>query len=678
MRASLPLNRDRPIVSIQRLPPWLTDGLLVALIVLPFIMIEMRRVRDILTIRHPDFFPITEWALALRVGEWAPWVNWQYPVGYPLLLRFGMSLGIGAVRVGHGLSILGGVLALISIYWTTKRLTQERWLAWFSAVFLSITSVFLWFGSYEGMDMLAAGLQLLSLAVLVQGEQRRWCAFAAGVLAGFSYMVRYTGQVTAAMCAIYLLIVALLRRRKSRWFALASYVIGFALGAGVQLTLSTAVTGTPFYTDQGRGVWFHVTGKHDFVSEWAQAPEGVTVAQVFADNPRRFVTYWWTTFSSFWLKSAGLLLDPPLTLLSQAGMLFTWFAGRHIRLPHRLLLSGFVLGHLAALGLMRMDPRFLIIVLPFMALGSVYFLWAVVPDQFHTRWGMLPLNKVVLVGALLWGVFVPLNFVRDAPGPDMRVIQPSNLLHTAGMRSAQEVVSTAISLHDVTALTGRRFDQLYWVAPHLDLESELLTFVQGAGYRFVLYDAETGSRVFAGLVELLTPGHRPVPGLTPVRVAEDRSYAVYRIEPRTPMPAHWMGAQLEQGITLIGYDLHLSEDLPRGNGHGAGVYLYWQNQGNISASYKVSVQVLSSSGVLVAQDDSIPAQWTSPTITWQSGEVVVDFHAIHLGPDLPPGDYTVMTVMYSETDGRRLALVDGAGHRIDDKVVLEKIALGAR
>ena len=677
MRLSLPLNKDRSATSRHCLRLWFTEGVLVALIVLPFVLIEMRRVGDTITIRNPDFFPITKWALALRIGEWKPWVSWQYPVGYPILLRLGMSLGISAVRVGHGLSILGGVLSLISTYWLTRKLTQRRWLAWFSAAFLSTTNVFLWFSSYEGMDMLAAGLQLLSLAALVQGEQRRWGTFAAGALAGLSYMVRYSGQVTAAVCAIYLLVVALLDRQKLRWLALASYVIGFLLGAGGQLTLSTAVTGTPLYTDQGHGVWFHVTGKHDFVKEWAQAPAGVTVAQVFAENPRRFVTYWWKTFSSFWTDPAWLLLDAPLALVSQAGMLFTWLAGKRIRPTHRLLLSSFVLGHLAALGLMRLDPRFLVIVLPVMALGSVYFLWAIVPDQCHTRWGTLPLNKVVLVGTLLWTASVPLSFLRDAPGPDMSVIQPSNLLHAAGMKSAQEVVSTAIPLHDVAAPTRRRFDQLYWVAPGLNSESELLSLARCAGYRFVLYDAETGSRAFPGLVELLDPGHRPVPGLTPVHVTEDKSYAVYRIEPDTPTPEYWVGAQLAQGITLIGYDLYLSEDLPRGNGHQAGIYLYWQSQGNISASYKVSVQVLNSAGQLVAQDDSIPAQWTSPTTTWQPEETLVDLHAIQLGPDLPPGDHTVLAVLYSEADGKRLALVNDSGHQVDDKVILEQIVLEA-
>lgn len=669
------LDQDRSATYKHRLRLYFSEAALIALFLLPFTLLELWHVRDIITVRNPDFFPITKWALALKIGEWEPWINWQYPAGYPVLLRLGMSLGLSSLRVGQGLSILGGILALLSIYWLSKKLTHDRLIAWFSAAFLSTSSVFLRFSNYEGMDMLSAGLQLFALTILVQGEQRRGATFVAGVLAGLAYMVRYTGQITAALCVLYLLIAAILDRQKPRWVALAAYVIGFLLAAGPQLALSTAVVGTPFYSDQGRGVWFHITGKHDFVNEWAQAPQGVTVLQVFAQDSRRFISYWWNTFSSFWLKPVGLLLDAPLTLLSQAGMLFTWLAGRRIRSAHRLLLSGFVLAHLAVLGLMRMDPRFLIIVLPFMTWGSVYFLWAVVPQQLCTRWAGLPLNKIVLAGALLWTILVPVNFARDAPQPDTSVIEPSNMLHAAGMRSAQEVVSTAIPLHDVASPTRRRFDQLYWTEPDINSEDELLSFVRSAGYRFILYDADTGRRAFPGLIELLTPGRRPVPGFTPLHIAQDKSYAIYRVEPDTPAPEHRLEAQLEQDITLLGYDMYLSQDQPRGSGYRLGLYLYWQNQGNILANCKVSIQVLNSSGQLIAQHDGIPAQWTSPTPTWQPGKTVIDFHAVQLGSNLPPGDYTVLAVMYGETDGKRLALIDDSGRQSDDKIIIEHIAL---
>ena len=138
-----------------------------------------------------------------------------------------------------------------------------------------------------------------------------------------------------------------------------------------------------------------------------------------------------------------------------------------------------------------------------------------------------------------------------------------------------------------------------------------------------------------------------------------------------PSMQHTLDAQFAESISLLGYDLrapevHLGEEIM--------VTLYWQSQQRIAASYKVSVQVLSDELQIMAQQDSVPAQWTRPTTAWLPGEIVIDEHILVLKPGAKPGNATLIVALYDEQGGQR-ALVE-LGGKVGDHAVLADLSVG--
>ncbi|MBK9125193.1 MAG: glycosyltransferase family 39 protein [Chloroflexi bacterium] len=73
------------------------------------------------------------------------------------------------------------------------------------------------------------------------------------------------------------------------------------------------------------------------------------------------------------------------------------------------------------------------------------------------------------------------------------------------------------------------------------------------------------------------------------------------------------------------------------------------------ANYKITVQLLDASGVLVAQRDAEPVAYQRPTTTWTPGEIIVDRHALLIPNDLTPAQYRLMIGFYNpEYPGERL------------------------
>jgi hypothetical protein len=649
---------------------------LAGLIPLAFVYFAAQYVGHVVTIRNVDYFQFVEMAQGLGSGSLRSWVGGMHPVGYPLLIRWGLAWGLDAAQIGHALSIAGGVILLTSAYLLGYQLTHNRWLALLTEGFLATTGYFLYFATFEGNDMLSAGLQGLSLALLVGLSERKGTNFAAGVLAGLAYVIRYTAIVTSGLCLLFLAGRALVQRRRSTWIVTGLFLAGFLLGAALQLIPSALVTGNPFYSVRGHDVWWHVEGRTSFATEWNDAPMDISPVEVFLANPKRFIQHWWNTARSFWVSPRMLLLDTPLRLLAQAGLLFTLLAGREIEARQRGLLALYVGGLLAALAVIRYDPRFLVIILPVLIFCAVYFVWAIVPRCLSLGRLTLPTGAIVLVVLIGWSGTVPLSYLRDAPASSEGVLAVTNSLRAAGMRLASEVLSSGIPFHDASVPTRTRYDQSYWVAPNMDSLEELHALAEKKGYHFVLYDAQTGLAAHPGLEDLLNPNRRPS-GLTPLLIPEDREYALYRLESDPPKPAHPLDVQLDDDIALRGYDLYVTRDAPEMVVPRVGVFLYWQATQPISCSYKVFVHVLNADGRLIAQDDSLPVLWTYPTDAWQGGEDVLDFHSIVLPADAIPGTYTVQAGMYEEQTMQRLSVSSSAGAAVDDKAVLTKITLGA-
>jgi hypothetical protein len=172
---------------------------------------------------------------------------------------------------------------------------------------------------------------------------------------------------------------------------------------------------------------------------------------------------------------------------------------------------------------------------------------------------------------------------------------------------------------------------------------------------------------------LLAP-EEGIEGFTPVWVPEDRGLVAYRIEPEAPVPQTQLAVDLAGGITLEGYDLVTSVDVPAGSGVRVGTYLYWRTSEPISRSLKVFVHLIRADGSIVAQHDSVPALWTAPTEGWQLGQTVIDFHPVTVPAEAVPTRCTIVVGLYDPVTGERQVIIDGGGPN-DDRVILTIIDL---
>ncbi len=109
-------------------------------------------------------------------------------------------------------------------------------------------------------------------------------------------------------------------------------------------------------------------------------------------------------------------------------------------------------------------------------------------------------------------------------------------------------------------------------------------------------------------------------------------------------------------LKLIGHDLPLTQLAP---GDSLKVTLYWQAEAEMDTDYTVFVQLLDSTGQVVAQVDLPPLAGAAPTTTWLPGEILTDPYTLTLPTDLPPGDYRLITGLYHAATGERLPLASG-------------------
>jgi hypothetical protein len=654
----------RLLAVMQAVVPWLIG--------LAFVAVEIRRISGQIAVRYPDFFPWSERAARFDLHHFSQWewVNGLYPLGYSLLLRLGVELGLDVLRTGFALSIIGGFLGLLGTFWLVRRTTGNWTLAVFCEAFLGCMAFYLFFANLDATDMLAAGLQIVALALLLGDVQRRSVALGAGLLAGLSYLIRYTASFPILLSALFLLGLALTSRKKSGFVTIGIYLLGAMIGALPQLVASTVIKGNPFYTEQAHNLWFHLMNSSDYIHTWRSVPMDISLWEVIFTDPGRFFGHWWEVLRSSWMTGDAIAVDTPLGTLVMAGWLVAALLPGILVRRARAFLALYTVGTIALLSFTRLDRRFLITLMPFQVLCAVYFLWSALPVRVRIHRLALPVRIPILLMLAISYLGYPLNFMNANPR-DEQIVEVSNTLHAAGMQSASEVFSTQLEYHDVADRWKRRFDMAAALAPAMASYDELLNFLHARGYRFFIFDRQTGvSSLYPNLEWLLYPENRPA-GLTPVYVDESRNFDIYRVEGNGWPAPHPINATLENGIALTGYDLYRSNDAPPGSGRRVGLYLHWKATAPIGQWLKVFVHVMDANGNLVAQHDGLPALWTYPTNSWAVGEEVVDFHPLLFDAAQGDGLYTIRVGLYDPGSGQRVSVLDASGAPAGDHVVLE-------
>lgn len=127
-------------------------------------------------------------------------------------------------------------------------------------------------------------------------------------------------------------------------------------------------------------------------------------------------------------------------------------------------------------------------------------------------------------------------------------------------------------------------------------------------------------------------------------------------QPGNPAIGTSLQVTFEQDIQLVGYAVESAHTMPGGT---VDLTLYWRAATRPDLPYTVFAHLTNASGVLQAQNDSMPAGNTLPTSCWLPGEVVEDFRPIEIPADMPPGTYTMQVGLYYLPTLTRLPITDG-------------------
>lgn len=124
-------------------------------------------------------------------------------------------------------------------------------------------------------------------------------------------------------------------------------------------------------------------------------------------------------------------------------------------------------------------------------------------------------------------------------------------------------------------------------------------------------------------------------------------------EPSQPRQLEFWDQIRLQGVDLPAEPLRAGERLT--------FTLYWQTESRLPIDLTTFVHLLNEQGEMAAQLDWTPQDRVGylPTTAWQPHRTVVDSQAIHLPPDLPPGQYRLVVGWYYALTGERLPVTGG-------------------
>jgi len=108
-------------------------------------------------------------------------------------------------------------------------------------------------------------------------------------------------------------------------------------------------------------------------------------------------------------------------------------------------------------------------------------------------------------------------------------------------------------------------------------------------------------------------------------------------------------SRLGDVVTLLGANLQPETLRP---GTPLTVTLVWRAEAEMETSYRVFLHLVGPDGLLVAQSDGEPANWTRPTTGWLPGEVVLDERVLTVPEDALAGEHRLQAGVYTLEAGR--------------------------
>ncbi len=394
----------------------------------------------------------------------------------------------------------------------------------------------------------------------------------------------------------------------------------------------------------------------------ALAVDGLTLPDVY--NPR---AQWALLFSVAAFLLCLMLLSPqdigrPSAVGTVQRIRDLWTVGwpqrAWLSLASLLLAACFVLGlacfvlDLEIASLARRVGQALFFV-PFVLAALVFGL----PWLRH-GYGRLGKQRVFLAlgGGLLVGGFIALSF-QPALGPHF---SPKAVYEAYAELAAD--APEPLAAYKLPSTAAR----YYTHAPveEITRQADLIDFLGEGGQRWAVLQAEslpeldrayrgkTGQHLFvanAQSARLLLVAAKPIDG------RPNQSFIASVVLDEVPQPQHEVGANYDDRIELLGYDL----ELPGGDSVGAGqrfeITWYWRVIGKAPVGYQVFVHI--DGRGLRLNGDHVPVGGRYPAKLWERGDVIADTQRLTVPANYPVGEYAIYVGWFS--GNTRLALKSG-------------------
>ena len=291
-------------------------------------------------------------------------------------------------------------------------------------------------------------------------------------------------------------------------------------------------------------------------------------------------------------------------------------------------------------------------------------------------WALVPCLAIVMqMGSALHAYPYYLTYYNPLMGGSKRAPEAMMIGWGEGLEQAAQYLNQqpdAKQLHVLSWYEPGCFSYFFEgssaAIPNEDLSDTDLQGALNADYVVLYYAQQVQRRATKELIALLDPhpvAHRVwIDGIEYVRVY--KTGGDVRMEPAYQQ----VDRALEDEIRLEGYSVYPETPRP---GQGMVVSLAWEALRAPEERLKVFVQLLDSSGRLVAQHDGEPIGWRGLTDAWQAGDRYTDRHGVLLPAQILPGEYSLQVGMYRYS-GERLQVVAGDG-TVEDAIRLGTITI---
>jgi 4-amino-4-deoxy-L-arabinose transferase-like glycosyltransferase len=469
--------------------------------------------------------------LARGVAEGRLEVNGFYPLGYPALLAAGFHVVPDIFVVGE---VVSGAAALVVLFVTYRLLRAllvnegGALLPFLAMGAVGLSPAFLQHATTPSTDLLHVALLLASLWLVLEAvdayEPGRWLV-AAGLLAGLSYLVRYTSTLVLPAFALWLLLARPWGRATLRLGA--DYLLAFVAAAAPQFVLSAIQHGSPWYTTTlAKNAWVGNYAGPLPELHWGDVPDSVSLLDVIRVDPGHFLLNWGTNIvgSTVWgdvatlarwfervAAGGGLALagpDGPAGLAPALLKVLAVLAAAAVVLrgadwtPDLGLKAGFLalfaLIFTGVTALAFITERHLLVTIPLLIVLALAALRNLVDLRAATVTGVLAL---ALLAYHLAAFGYPQRWMLGYP----HAAQASAIVHAQG-GAAGEVYTTNWGFYDYDSPWLEHYQPVPIGVPSVEV---LVATMRARGIRYLVYDRNGGIAQWPQLEPLLHPERQP-------------------------------------------------------------------------------------------------------------------------------------------------------------------------